>query len=391
MIALLEALVAIPAFLLAVLAGFFVLEVAGALLPARRAPSAAPGPIAVIVPAHNEAAVIASTLRDIKAQLRAVDRLIVVADNCEDETAAVAMRAGASCLIRDEPALRGKGYAMQFALDSLKDNAPAVVVLIDADCRLGEGALLRIAGAAAAADRPAQGLYLMRAGGIESRAVAEFAWIVLNRVRMRGLSTLFDVCRLTGAGMALPWRIAAELDLASGEIVEDLALTAALVAKGEAPVSVPEALIESDFPSTDEGAIKQRARWEFGSLRLAARRAFPMLADAIGEADIRRAAMALDLAIPPLTLFAGAIGAVFLVSLLLLAAGADLPYRLSALALLLFAGGVLVSWLVDGRKALPPSSLGALFGYAAEKAAVYGKKARASTQSWTRTERDGGE
>ncbi|MEX0644966.1 MAG: glycosyltransferase family 2 protein [Parvularculaceae bacterium] len=391
MISLVEVLLAIPAAILLLLAAFFALEVVGALLPARRAPTAAPASIVVIIPAHNEAAVIGATLKDVKAQLRPADRLIVVADNCTDATAEISMRAGASCLIRNDPDNRGKGFALQFALDSLKEHPPAVVLFIDADCRLGEGAVAKIAGAAAASGRPAQGLYLMRADedAPASRKVAEFAWLLLNHVRMAGLSTLFDVCRLTGAGAALPWEIAKDVDLASEEIVEDLALSATLISKNAAPIFVPEALVTSVFPYTEEGAARQHARWEFGSMRFAARRALPMLVEAIGDGDIRRAAAALDFAIPPLTLFAASVGLVFLLSLLALAAGGDLPYRLAAAALGSLIAGVIVSWLIFGRKALPPSALAALFDYVVEKAKVYGKDGRASTQTWTRTERDG--
>src|SRR5690348_1062565 len=48
------------------------------------------GRVAVVVPAHNEGSGIVSTLADLRAQLNAHDRLLVVADNCTDETAAAA-------------------------------------------------------------------------------------------------------------------------------------------------------------------------------------------------------------------------------------------------------------------------------------------------------------
>ena len=59
--------------------------------------------LAVLVPAHNESAVIAATLEDIKARLRAGDRLLVVADNCTDDTAAVAGLSGAEVVERQIP------------------------------------------------------------------------------------------------------------------------------------------------------------------------------------------------------------------------------------------------------------------------------------------------
>src|SRR5438552_3929554 len=60
------------------------------------------GRIAVLVPAHNESAGLVPTLADIKTQMRPADRLLVVADNCVDDTAAVAGGAGAEVLTRND-------------------------------------------------------------------------------------------------------------------------------------------------------------------------------------------------------------------------------------------------------------------------------------------------
>jgi cellulose synthase/poly-beta-1,6-N-acetylglucosamine synthase-like glycosyltransferase len=386
---LLTALLILPALALALLAGFFALEIIGALLPPRTPRSAPPGPVTVIVPAHDEAATIAPALAAIKSQLRPEDRLLVVADNCSDDTAEIAMRAGASVLVRNDPARRGKGYALQFALDSLGKAPPAVVVFIDADCRIGKGALAHLAGAAAAG-RPAQALCLMQAGeGAPAKLrAAEFAWIVMNRVRMRGLYTLFDVCRLTGSGMALPWTIARWVNLASGEIVEDLALSASLTEAGAAPVHCADALVFGVFPNAEEGAVTQRARWEHGSLRLAWRRAPALFVRAAKNRDLRLAAAALDLAIPPLGVFGALAALMVLVTALARAVGASAPFSLSLWGLAAFIAAIAAAWLGFGRRALPLSQFGALFEYFLQKLKVYGRSARDSTKSWTRTPRD---
>ena len=62
------------------------------------------------------------------------DRVLVVADNCDDHTAELARRAGAEVFVRIDPDHRGKGYAMQFGLQALRANPPDVIVVIDADC-----------------------------------------------------------------------------------------------------------------------------------------------------------------------------------------------------------------------------------------------------------------
>lgn len=70
-----------------------VVETVAALLPRRRsfADQAGPRPsCAVLIPAHDEEAGIGRTLAGVLAQLRPGDRLLVVADNCSDRTAAAA-------------------------------------------------------------------------------------------------------------------------------------------------------------------------------------------------------------------------------------------------------------------------------------------------------------
>jgi len=67
-----------------------------ASLPARSIPSAKGlrPRVAVLVPAHNESSIIIATLNSIRPQLLEGDRLLVVADNCTDDTAALARTAG---------------------------------------------------------------------------------------------------------------------------------------------------------------------------------------------------------------------------------------------------------------------------------------------------------
>ncbi len=91
LLAALAALLAIPVVV------FFAEVMAAAIMPQPGSPAPSRedshGRIAVLVPAHNESAGLLPVLLDIKAQLRASDRLLVVADNCTDDTAAIATAA----------------------------------------------------------------------------------------------------------------------------------------------------------------------------------------------------------------------------------------------------------------------------------------------------------
>src|SRR6185437_4749023 len=138
-------LLTLCAVLLAVPTAMYFIEVlAATLLPGRAPVAGEPRSrrIAVLIPAHNESAGLQPTLEDVKSQLGERDRLIVVADNCTDDTAEVAARLGAEVTVRHDLTKIGKGYALDWGLSFLTDdNPPYIVIIIDADCRLQAGAI----------------------------------------------------------------------------------------------------------------------------------------------------------------------------------------------------------------------------------------------------------
>ena len=108
-----------------------------------------------------------------------------------------------------------------------------MLVIVDADCQVGEGTIEILAKKSALAGcnapkrvRPVQALYLMHApagAGLKQR-IAEFAWIVKNQVRPLGFQRLRWPCQLMGTGMAFPWAMAVTMPLANANIVEDMKL-----------------------------------------------------------------------------------------------------------------------------------------------------------------------
>lgn len=382
-------------FALALLAAtvFLALEIAFAIgtKPEPDVPARPRGKIAVVIPAHNERDAVAATVAAVRAELRATDRVIVVADNCSDDTAALARPAGADAIERNDEFRCGKGYALQFGVDHLKADPPETVVFIDADCRPAPGAIFRIADRAAYTKRPVQALYLMRApaGASPKAAVSAFAFLLMNRVRMSGLQRLAGVTRLTGAGMAFPWSIISETDLASGEIVEDLALTIKMLEKGAPPLLDLGALVTSELPRSETGAATQRARWELGSIRMAAKM-IPRLAARALAGDVKALAIALDLAAPPLTILAAAIATMLVAATLAALAGFRAALPIALATALIFTASLGLAWAAYGRDTLTPASLKSIGPYLLSKARVYGAEGRASAKRWTRTDRGEG-
>jgi cellulose synthase/poly-beta-1,6-N-acetylglucosamine synthase-like glycosyltransferase len=390
MLSLLYFLLNVAALALLAAALFLFLEVIASfgVRGAPEIPQRQRGRIGVVIPAHNEQAIVAATVAAVRAELRDVDRIIVVADNCNDDTAAMARPAGADAIERKDNSKCGKGYALQFGVDHLRQSPPDTVIFIDADCRPGPGAIARIAERADYLQRPVQALYLMQApdGSDFKSAVSAFAWLLMNRVRMSGLQRISGATRLTGSGMAFPWALISSADLASGEIVEDLALTVKMIEAGAPPFLDLGATVTSELALSDEGAMTQRARWEHGSLRMAARTAPRLFLNGL-RGDGKSLSMAFDLAVPPLTIFAVSIAVVLALGAVAALFGAAGALKVALLSFVLFAGAVTLGWLAYGREVLPLEALKGVGPYLLGKARVYGADGRRSARRWTRTDR----
>jgi cellulose synthase/poly-beta-1,6-N-acetylglucosamine synthase-like glycosyltransferase len=347
--------------------------------------------VAVLVPAHNESSGLLSTVRDIQAQLNHGDRLLVVADNCIDDTAAVAMDLGANVVERHDPHRIGKGFALDYGLRHLASDPPEIVIVIDADCRLAVGSIDRLVGDCVSTLRPVQALDLMTAAEDSSidHRVAEFAWRVKNWVRPLGLHVLNFPCQLMGTGMAFPWAVIRSANLASGEIVEDLKLGLELTAAGNPPLFCPTARVTSAFPSSVEGTKSQRERWEKGQLRMILKFAPKMALTALARGNVSLLALVLDLLVPPLTVLLLLLVTHLLCTITGFLVLSSLPPLLISCANLLgFTAALLIAWSQFGRDILPRSQLSLIPKYVLEKIRLYIRiYSKRSAAQWVRADR----
>ncbi|MFO1091075.1 MAG: glycosyltransferase family 2 protein [Hyphomicrobiales bacterium] len=342
--------------------------------------------VCVLMPAHDEAMGIRSTIEDVRRQLGPDDRLLVVADNCRDDTATIARAAGAEVLERFDRERRGKGYALAFGIDGLRPSPPQVVLVVDADCHLGAGMLDLTARRAFALQRPVQAYYEMRLtpGSPPGQLVSGFAWLVKNLVRPLGLAVLGLPCQLMGTGMAFPWPVIAQANLATGHVVEDLKLGLELAARRTGAVFEPRACVWSRFAGTSEGIVSQRNRWEMGSTAILLAEAPRAFARSIAALDPHSAGLSLDALVPPLVLYLALLIVAFALALLaVLPTGSLLPAVILLVALALVGMSLIISWLAYGRSTLPPGSARDVLAYILQKTRIYRRPA-----GWVRTDRN---
>jgi cellulose synthase/poly-beta-1,6-N-acetylglucosamine synthase-like glycosyltransferase len=292
---------------------------------------------------------------------------------------------------RDDPTRIGKGYAILHGVDALEDDPPAVVVILDADCRIDAFSLRRIADLAHHTGKPVQAEYAMAAAdaSLLSRLGA-FAFSVRNCVRPRGLKRMGVPVHLTGTGMAFPFALLRNAPSLEGHLAEDQLLGLELSLAGRAPILAEEASVTSVLPSSKKAARGQRRRWESGSLGLARTHFSRVVRDAFRYRRLHLLGLALDLAVPPLALLSLLAGLVLVVVLAAVALGAHAGLVLvGALPIACIVVGVGSAWWSVGRESLPLRQLACAPFYVLWKVPLYVSMAvRGVPTRWERTARE---
>jgi cellulose synthase/poly-beta-1,6-N-acetylglucosamine synthase-like glycosyltransferase len=259
----------------------------------------------VVIPAHDEVAVIAAAV----GSLRALDwpaesfRLLVIADNCTDATAAVAGAAGAQVLVRQDTARRGKGHALEFAFQTCLAQAWAdAVVVIDADSQASPNLL---AAFAARIERGAQSVQahhgvLNPLASWRTRLMA-IALGAFHRLRSRARERLRLSCGIRGNGWCVTRELLERVPYRAFSLAEDIEFGIDLGLAGVRVHYADEAQVDALMVTREAAARTQRRRWEDGRLELARSRAWRLLRGARGPGGRMRLDLALDLLVPPLS------------------------------------------------------------------------------------------
>lgn len=344
----------------------------------------------VLIPAHDESQGIGATIADVRSQLGPRDRIVVIADNCTDDTAEVARGAGAEVIERHAPEQRGKGYALAFGTDHLAADPPDLVLIVDADCRLTPCSVDALVEVATTTHRPVQADYVSRPVDRSPLSmISALAMLVRNRARPRGLLRLGLPCQLTGTGMAFPWPVLRAAPDLGAHLVEDLAVGIELALLGHEPLLCIEAGVRSELPAGRRAAMAQRRRWEHGQLTALFHYGPRLVATGMARGRLSLVAMGADLMVPPLALLVGLLVlSAAMSTLLVVFGGSAVPAWISVIGLTLVGIGVAAAWARYGRKLIPFRYLLLVPLYLAWKIPLYaafllGRRER----RWQRTER----
>jgi glycosyltransferase involved in cell wall biosynthesis len=284
--------------------------------------------LAVVVPAHDEEAMIARTVQsllaagctpslphiagDCAASAWSVP-VIVVAHNCTDRTAAVAAAAGARVVQLNHVEMRGKGIALRCGFEVARAAGANAFLVVDADSVASPNLVAATRtvlerGAAATQCRYELELPASRpATSLERLRVLAFRGI--NVLRARGRASLGFSAGVFGNGFAVTDDTVQRVPFTVDSICEDLEYHVRLVIARQRVAWVEDAYVHAPLAPVRSAQAMQEARWEGGRFHVATRatgrllaamvrgnwRAFEMLAEA-WSLPISRGILALILA-----------------------------------------------------------------------------------------------
>jgi len=348
----------------------------------------------IIVPAHNEYGGIEATVTSLLAvdYPRHLFRVLVVADNCTDDTAAVASRSGATVLTRQNAERRGKGYALAFAFErSLSDGFADAVVVVDADTVVSPNLLSAFAGRLQSGEGALQASYGVRNRDASWRTRLMCLGLALfHDTRSLGRERLGLSSGLRGNGMAIRSDVLQRVGYDAFSVVEDMEYGFALAEAGIRVAWVEEARVLGEMAASEEASRTQRRRWEGGRLTMLRQFLPRLVRGAFVRRDPVRLVLALELLIPPLATLtlAASVGLAVAASLSHLGVAAVwslAPWALALVSLFVHVGR---GWALSGLGWRGALDLAHVPAYVVWKLTLPFRGRRSPAGEWVRTRRN---
>lgn len=229
---------------------------------------------AVLVAARNEEGVIGALVESVVAQSYPQELLdiYVVADNCTDQTAQVAARAGATVYSRQNTEQVGKGYALEFLIQRIWKSGKAYdgYFVFDADNLLDRNYISEMNRNFAAGDRLVTG-YRNSKNYADNWISAGYSLWFLRESRFlnQPRACLNTSCAISGTGFLVHHDILKKNGgWAHFLLTEDIEFTVDSILKGEKIGYCSTAVLYDEQPTLFSQSWRQRMRWARGYLQV---------------------------------------------------------------------------------------------------------------------------
>ena len=267
---------------------------------------------AILIPAHDEALTLNAALDGIKKLDYPSDafRVVVIADNCTDETAQIAVNAGVLVLERTNQEEIGKGYALEWAMGQLfkgAANSPVreiadfdALVILDADTIVARDLLLCFEQGLNLGEEALQARYeVLNVDESWRTRLMACALSLAHIVKPLGREHLSLSDGLKGNGMCFARSVVERVPWSGASITEDIEYTLRLCRAEVRIVFLPQTAVWAQMPTTGKQAVSQRKRWEGGRYQLLFHVAPRTFQEGIARKNRLLTDRAIELIIPP--------------------------------------------------------------------------------------------
>lgn len=228
---------------------------------------------AVLIPARNEEPVIANLIKSIKRQdyPQKLITIFVVADNCTDNTAKVALENGAICYEHFNPDERTKGFALKYLFEKIEEDYGITsfegYFIFDSDNLLKKDYISRMNDSFDAGEKIITS-YRSTKNWTESWIASTYAlhWLRSIRYRHRARSVFHLATNIQGTGFLFSNEIVRD-GWKYTSLTEDRSLTADCVVEGYEISYNDDAIFYDEQPVSLKVALRQRLRWSKGHLQ----------------------------------------------------------------------------------------------------------------------------
>ena len=225
-----------------------------------------------IIPAHNEERVVSNLIESLKNQTydKNLYDIYVIADNCTDNTANVARRAGAIVLERFDPEHKTKGYALQWFLkQKIEENADYDAFFVfDADNIVDKDFIVNMNKKLCQGEDVVQGYRDIKnpTDNWITAGYALFYWTMHRLYHLArynvGLSTL-----LNGTGFMVRFDVVKPDGWQTETLTEDIEFSLKRIIKGKKLGWATDAIVYDEQPTSFKQSWSQRSRWTVGHMQ----------------------------------------------------------------------------------------------------------------------------
>lgn len=226
---------------------------------------------AIVIPAHNEERVVGQLVQNLQKMKypKQLYDIFVICDNCTDQTAYIAKKAGAQAFERIDSRKKGKGYALSWMFNRLLTSEPNrwdAFVILDADNLVSSNFLQMMNTYQQNGHRLLQACLDVKNPDDSwiTRCYALSYWAT-NRIFQLARYNLGWSCVLGGTGICVETGLLKEIGWNATSLTEDLEFTIqCLISKNVSATWVHDAKIYDEKPILLLPSIRQRIRWMQG-------------------------------------------------------------------------------------------------------------------------------